>query len=198
MPQTRCHAPAPSNRTWDGPSWSAANNLGGLLLSIQSLFCEEALCNEPGYGKVGRGGPGYDKECYGGPGYDNIGYVGPRYDKVGYGGPGYFKVGYVGPGYDKVGYGGPGNDKGVHTLSGRTGSAFVWHTFPWTRVRAPVATASLAICRPRLHRAIRGAQGVLPMREGCDQSIGSTISDAIVQSWLWSTATRSTQFGLLR
>ena len=25
--------------------------------------------------------------------------------------------------------------------------------------------------------------------EGCDQSIGSTVSDAIVRSWLWSTAT---------
>ena len=32
--------------------------------------------------------------------------------------------------------------------------------YPWTRVRAPVSAASLAICRPRLHRAIRGAQGV--------------------------------------
>ena len=26
---------------------------------------------------------------------------------------------------------------------------------------------------------------------GYDQSIGSTVSDAIVRSWLWSTATRS-------
>ena len=26
---------------------------------------------------------------------------------------------------------------------------------------------------------------------GCDQSIGSTVSDAIVHSWLWSTATGS-------
>ena len=26
---------------------------------------------------------------------------------------------------------------------------------------------------------------------GCDQSIGYTISDVIVRSWLWSTATRS-------
>ena len=34
--------------------------------------------------------------------------------------------------------------------------------YPWTCVRAPVAAASLEICRPRLHRAIRGAQGVLP------------------------------------
>ena len=30
---------------------------------------------------------------------------------------------------------------------------------------------------------------------GCDQSIGSTISDAIVRSWLWLTATRSSPLG---
>ena len=30
---------------------------------------------------------------------------------------------------------------------------------------------------------------------GCDQSIGSTISDAIIRSWLWSTATRSSPLG---
>ena len=43
----------------------------------------------------------------------------------------------------------------------------------------------------------RGAQGVLLMRVGggCDQSIGSTVSDAIVRSWLWSTATRSCSLG---
>ena len=36
-------------------------------------------------------------------------------------------------------------------------------SYPWTHVRAPVAAASLAICRPHLHRAVCGAQGVLPM-----------------------------------
>ena len=30
---------------------------------------------------------------------------------------------------------------------------------------------------------------------GCDQSIGSTVSDAIVRSWLWLTATRSSTLG---
>ena len=30
---------------------------------------------------------------------------------------------------------------------------------------------------------------------GCDQSIGSTVSDAIVRSWLWLTATRSSPLG---
>ena len=37
--------------------------------------------------------------------------------------------------------------------------------------------------QPALHSAIRLAQGVLPCVEwGCDQSIGSTVSDAIVRS----------------
>ena len=48
-----------------------------------------------------------------------------------------------------------------NTLSGGVGLAY-----PWTRVRAPIAATSLAICKPELHRAIRGAQGVLPMRVG--------------------------------
>ena len=30
---------------------------------------------------------------------------------------------------------------------------------------------------------------------GCDQSIGSTVSDAIVRSWLWLPATRSSPLG---
>ena len=30
---------------------------------------------------------------------------------------------------------------------------------------------------------------------GCDQSIGSTVSDAIVRSWLWLTATSSSPLG---
>ena len=29
----------------------------------------------------------------------------------------------------------------------------------------------------------------------CDQSIGSTVSEAIVRNWLWSTATRSSLLG---
>ena len=42
----------------------------------------------------------------------------------------------------------------------------------------------------------RGTQGVLPIREGgCDQSIGSAVSDAIVCSWLWSMGTRSLTLG---
>ena len=34
--------------------------------------------------------------------------------------------------------------------------------FRWSRVRVPVAAASLVICGPHLHRALRGAQWVLP------------------------------------
>ena len=64
-------------------------------------------------------------------------------------------------------------------------------------VRAPVAAASLTICRLRSHHAILEAQGVLLMRVGieCDQSIGSTFSDVIVHIWLWSTSTRSSPLG---
>ena len=40
-----------------------------------------------------------------------------------------------------------------------------------------------------MHVALRGWGG------GCDQSIGSTVSDAIVRSWLWLTATRSSPLG---
>ena len=78
---------------------------------------------------------------------------------------------------------------------------YMWFTgkclaYQWARIRAPVTAASLAICRQRLHRAIHGAHGILPMQgRGCDQSIGFTVSDAISISWLWSTATRSSPLG---
>ena len=80
---------------------------------------------------------------------------------------------------------------------------------PWVAaqsVRWPgvpkVARSHLSQCskscdfQPALNCAIRGAQGVLPcVGWGCDQSIGSTVSGAIVRSWLWSTATRSSPLG---
>ena len=47
--------------------------------------------------------------------------------------------------------------------------------------------------RLRLHRFIqctRRSGGTAREGGGCYQSIGSTVSDAIVRSWLWSTATR--------
>ena len=43
-----------------------------------------------------------------------------------------------------------------------------------------------------MHEALRGTNHE---GGGCDQSIGSTVSDAIVRSWLWSTATRSSPLG---
>ena len=49
-----------------------------------------------------------------------------------------------------------------------------------------------------LHRFIlctRRSGGTAHDGWGCDQSIGSTISDAIVRSWLWSTATRNSTLG---
>ena len=56
------------------------------------------------------------------------------------------------------------NTQGIlsDTPSGRTGSALAWHTHGRVRVRAPVGAASLTICSPNLHGAMRGAQGVLP------------------------------------
>ena len=49
-----------------------------------------------------------------------------------------------------------------------------------------------------LHRFIlctKRSGGTAHEGGGCDQSIGSTVSDAIVRSWLWSTATRSSALG---
>ena len=50
----------------------------------------------------------------------------------------------------------------------------------------------------RLHRFIlctRRSGDTAHEGVGCDQSIGSTVSDAIIRSWLWSTATRTSPFG---
>ena len=41
----------------------------------------------------------------------------------------------------------------------------------------------------------RHSEGTAHEDWGCDQSIGSTVSDAIVRSWLWWTATRSSPLG---
>ena len=49
-----------------------------------------------------------------------------------------------------------------------------------------------------LHRFLlctRRSGGTAHEGGGCDQSIGSTVPDAIVHSWLWSTATRSSSLG---
>lgn len=42
------------SRTWSGPLWSPAQNLGSLLLSIQSILNEKPFFNEPGFTTVGK------------------------------------------------------------------------------------------------------------------------------------------------
>ena len=80
---------------------------------------------------------------------------------------------------------------------GRTGSAFVWHY-------------SRRVFEPQLLQQVLRFVGcvntVLPCNTwnswgaahkggGYDKSIESTVSDAIVRSWLWSTATTSSPLG---
>lgn len=38
-----------SINTWSGPKWTPAMHIGSILLSIQSLLCENPLHNEPGF-----------------------------------------------------------------------------------------------------------------------------------------------------
>ena len=72
-----------------------------------------------------------------------------------------------------------------YTLSGRIGKVVASHAAVARSVPAVVALIYT------MHEAPRGTA-----HEGgeCDQSIGSTVADAIVRSWLWS-ATRSSQLG---
>ena len=59
---------------------------------------------------------------------------------------------------------------------------------------AAVARSSPAECTDLYYAP--GAQGVLPMRVGgATSQLESTVSDAIVRSWLWLTATRSSPLG---
>ena len=61
---------------------------------------------------------------------------------------------------------------------------------PWVAAsHAAVARSSPAEVCTHLYYA-SGAQGVL-----CDHPIGSTVSDAIVRTWFWFTATRSSPLG---
>ena len=39
-------------RTWSGPSWSPAQSLSSVLISIQSLMNEKPYHNEPGFEQV--------------------------------------------------------------------------------------------------------------------------------------------------
>ena len=77
------------------------------------------------------------------------------------------------------------------TLSGRIGKVVASHaegcqvtrSNPGCGWAAPIYT---------MHEALRG---YCPWGWGCDQSIWSTVSHAIVRNWLWSTATRSFPLG---
>ena len=65
-------------------------------------------------------------------------------------------------------------------------------------VRVPLAAAGHVICAPHLHHDKWSSGGTaLWMVGGSGQSIGSTVSDAIDRSWLWSTATWSCQWATL-
>ena len=77
----------------------------------------------------------------------------------------------------------------IYILSGRAGSALVWHSrgrvFESRCSKSCHLQAALTPCNTW------SSGGTAHDGRGCDQSIGSTVSDAIVRSWLWSNATRS-------
>ena len=74
-----------------------------------------------------------------------------------------------------------------NTVSGRIGKVSMFYSMV-----ASSAEGCIVDSRQRLTDlyCAQGAQGVLPIRVGGNgQSIRSTVSDAFVRSWLWSTAT---------
>ena len=91
-------------------------------------------------------------------------------------------------------------------LTGLSINSFI----PWVAAQAVrlsgipnVARSRLSQCskscdlQPSPHCSVQYVElGVLPcVGWGCDQSFGSTVFDAIVRSWLWLTATRSSPLG---
>ena len=66
-----------------------------------------------------------------------------------------------------------------------------------SHVRGWLSAASLVICSPASIAVWNtwSSGGTALCRVGCDQSIGSTVSDAIVRSLLWLTATRGSPLG---
>ena len=81
-----------------------------------------------------------------------------------------------------------------HTPSGRIGKVVAVHAEGCKVARSNP-------CVAELHRFIlctRRSGGTTDEGGGWDQSIGSTIFDAIVLSWLWSTATRRSQLSYFR
>ena len=48
--------------TWSGPQWTTVMHIGSVLLSIQSLLCENPLHNEPGFeNEIGERNDNYNK-----------------------------------------------------------------------------------------------------------------------------------------
>ena len=68
----------------------------------------------------------------------------------------------------------------VYILSGCIGKVVAWHAAVAHSIPTEVALIYT------MHEGGTAHEG-----GGVDQSIGSTVSDAIVHSWLWLTATRS-------
>ena len=79
----------------------------------------------------------------------------------------------------------------IYTLSGRIGKVAASHA-------EGSKVARLNNIAAELHRFIlctTRSGGTGHVGGGCDQSIGSTVSDAMVLSWLWSTAIKSSALG---
>ena len=63
------------------------------------------------------------------------------------------------------------------------------------RVRSSLVAASLVICSPHCTVQYVELRGTAYEGGRGDQLIGSTVSNAIVRIWLWSTETRSSPLG---
>ena len=79
-----------------------------------------------------------------------------------------------------------------HTLSGRIGKVVASHAEVARSIPSWAETALIYT----MHEALRGYFSLWwGGGGGCSLSIGSTVSDAFVHRWLWSTATMSSPFG---
>ena len=81
-----------------------------------------------------------------------------------------------------------------NTLSGRTGSTWVWHTCG--RVFEPRLLQQVLRFVGRVYTVqYLELRGYCPRGWGMRPVNGSTVSDAILRSWLWSTVTRNSPLG---
>ena len=79
---------------------------------------------------------------------------------------------------------------------GRKGSALVWHTRG--RVFEPrLSSKSCDLEAAFRQRNTSSSESTAHEGGGCDQSIGSNVSDAILRCWLWSTTTWSSPLGCI-